>query len=159
MDFTRKDVYEALNILSSGVRETDRLGSSCKQILKQVLDDYFGLYERLKETSLWDVLEYEAKLETPIHILTLDNERLKKENNRLLRKLGLPKKYKTRKADVKEIRVGDLVYSRVLDSVGVVYLIPPEGESILASFVMKNSVSSFSCKPDELELVGRKDDM
>lgn len=95
MEHSRNDAYNALDALASNVRETDNYGMFCRDELKSLIDDYFSIVDHLKQTPLWDVLTYEDRLESPLRILTADNERLKKENNNLLRKLKQVEKYRT----------------------------------------------------------------
>lgn len=68
------------------------------KLLTELIGEHFSLIEHMKETSLFDVLEYEKKFAAtcvePMRILALDNERLKKEINKLRRKLGKIEKYK-----------------------------------------------------------------
>ena len=82
------DAYTALDVITCQIQDTDVLGTSCAEEVREVLDDYFALVNHLKNTPLWDVLTYEDRLESPIRILAEDNERLKEENNELLKKLG-----------------------------------------------------------------------
>lgn len=46
MEFNKEEVYNALDILTCQVQESDELGWCCKQELKNVLDDYFRLIEK-----------------------------------------------------------------------------------------------------------------
>ena len=68
------------------------------QIVESLIEKYFELMKHLKETSLHDVLEYEKRITNgtiePMKILVYDNERLKKEVNKLRRELGKTQKYK-----------------------------------------------------------------
>mgnify|MGYP003290486891 CR=1 FL=1 len=69
--------------------------SECFELL---IDEHFGMLEHMKETSLYDVYEYEEKFVEPMRIFAIENERLKKEVNDLRKQLGLVKKYKIRGA-------------------------------------------------------------
>ena len=68
------------------------------QIVEHLIEKHFELMQHLKETSLHDVLEYEKRITNgtlePMKILAYDNERLKKEVNKLRRELGKIEKYK-----------------------------------------------------------------
>ncbi len=68
------------------------------KLLTELIGEYFALIEHMKETSLFDVLEYEKKFAAtcvePMKILAWDNEKLKKDVNKLRRKLGKDEKYK-----------------------------------------------------------------
>lgn len=43
---TKEEVYNAFDILTCQVQESDELGWLCKQELKNALDDYFRLIEK-----------------------------------------------------------------------------------------------------------------
>lgn len=68
------------------------------QLMETLVDNYFGLVKHLRETSLYDVLEYEKRITNgtvePMKILAYENERLKKEINKLRRTLGKTEKYR-----------------------------------------------------------------
>lgn len=70
---------------------------SCKRV-ESLVEKHFELMRHLNETSLYDVLEYEKRITNgtiePMKILVYDNERLKKEVNKLRRELGKTQKYK-----------------------------------------------------------------
>lgn len=48
MKFNKEEVYNALDILTCQIQESDELGWCCKQELKNVLDDYFNRIESKK---------------------------------------------------------------------------------------------------------------
>ena len=153
------DAYTALDVITCQIQDTDTLRTSCAQEVREVLDDYFAIVKHLKNTPLWDVLEYEKKLESPISILALDNERLKNENNKLLKKLKQKEKYRlsTEEATEHEFHVGDFVRSKTMMANGVVYLVCPDG-TVCVSFALKSSAKTFSCKAGDLVLVKKGDD-
>lgn len=66
--------------------------------VESLVEKHFELMRHLNETSLYDVLEYEKRITNgtiePMKILVYDNERLKKEVNKLRRELGKTQKYK-----------------------------------------------------------------
>lgn len=66
--------------------------------IESLIHKHFSMIDHMKETSLWDVYEYENKVAKgvlePMRILAFDNERLKKEVNKLRKELGLIEKYK-----------------------------------------------------------------
>lgn len=68
------------------------------KLVEALIEEYFAMMRHLKETSLYDVLEYEERFVKtslePMRILEHDNERLKKEVNALRRELGKIEKYK-----------------------------------------------------------------
>ena len=160
MGYSRDEAFSAFDIITSTIHEDDRLAVDCKKIVKDVLEDYFNMEGRLKNTRLWDVLEYEHKLEAPISILTLDNERLKRENNKLLKKLKQEEKYRlsTEEVPEQEFHVGDFVRSKILRANGVVYFVGADGV-IGAIFSMKSSPKTFSCKADDLILIKRGEEL
>lgn len=67
-------------------------------LIESLINDHFAMIEHMKETSLYDVYMYEERFAKnsiePIRILAYDNERLKKEINKLRRQIGLSQKYK-----------------------------------------------------------------
>ena len=157
MERSQADVYMAFDVITCNIQETDNLGVSCKQEVRDALDDYFNLIARLKNTPLWDVLQYEKKLEAPISILTADNERLKKENNKLLGKLKKTQKYKVHETIDEKFRVGDLIYSKNLKTVGTIYR-PSCGGLIFADFDMRNGThKNYACEPSDVVLIERKE--
>lgn len=158
MEHSRNDAYNALDALASNVRETDNYGMFCRDELKSLIDDYFSIVDHLKQTPLWDILTYEDRLESPLRILTADNERLKKENNNLLRKLKLVEKYRTHGDNDELFLVGDLVYSKILKTTGIV-IRANRGDYIVADFDMRNGSSkSYACERNDLVLVERKEE-
>ena len=68
------------------------------KLLESLVKKHFALLGHLAETSLYDVLEYEKRFANsciePMRILAWDNEKLKKEVNKLRRELGKIEKYK-----------------------------------------------------------------
>lgn len=67
-------------------------------LIESLINEHCTLMKHLKETSLYDVLEYERRITNgtlePMRIIAYDNERLKKEVNKLRRQLGKIEKYK-----------------------------------------------------------------
>lgn len=72
--------------------------SDAEKLLKMLVKEHFSMIAHMKETSLYDVYEYEDRLAKnciePMRMLAFDNERLKKEVNKLRRQLGKIEKYK-----------------------------------------------------------------
>lgn len=66
--------------------------------VETVIKEYFKLMRHLEETSLFDILVYEERITRattePMSILVYENEKLKKEVNKLRQKLGKIEKYK-----------------------------------------------------------------
>ena len=158
MEHSRNDAYNALDALASNVRETDNYGMFCRDELKSLIDDYFSIVDHLKQTPLWDVLTYEDRLESPIRILAEDNERLKEENNELLKKLGKTEKYreqrrcKSRKP--RSFKVGDEVFSKILNSTGEVTRVDIEEKSACVKFKIGHGPERvFTCSFAELRKV------
>ena len=60
----------------------------------KVILEHFSMLEHMRETSLYDVFEYEKRLAGPLEIFAYENARLKKEVNQLRRELGKIEKYK-----------------------------------------------------------------
>lgn len=83
---------ECLDALSKVHKDTDSF-----QLIKDLIYDYFSIIEHMKETSLYDVYTYEerfTKINTTLtEMLIFDNEKLKKEVNKLRKQLGLNEKY------------------------------------------------------------------
>ena len=157
MEHSRNDAYNALDTLASSVRETDNYGMFCRDELKSLIDDYFSIVDHLKQTSLWDVLTYEDRLESPLRLLEADNERLKKENNNLLRKLKQVEKYRTHGDNDESLQVGDLVYSKILKTAGTV-LRADSDAYIIADFDMRNGSSKrYACRWNDIVLIERKE--
>ena len=158
MERTQADVYMAFDVITCNIQETDNLGVSCKQEVRDALDDYFNLIARLKNTPLWDVLQYEKKLEAPISILTADNERLREEINELLEKLGKTEKYREQRRcksrEPRSFNVGDKVFSKIIDSVGEVSSVNPNEKSAVVKFrVGHGPGKTFTCSFAELRKV------
>lgn len=147
------DAYTALDVITCQIQDTDTLCTSCAQEVREVLDDYFALVKHLKNTPLWDVLTYEDRLESPIRILAADNERLKKENNELLKKLGKSQKYKTsRKPMNRIITDGDVVFSKVLNSWGTVSRVNQSDNTAIVDFKIGHGPEKkYTCSLSELE--------
>ena len=78
--------------------QTAHCNPESAKMLETLVGEYFSLIEHMKETSLYDVLEYEKRFANsyiePMRIMAFDNERLKKEVNKLRRQLGKIEKYK-----------------------------------------------------------------
>ena len=158
MERSQADVYMAFDVITCNIQETDNLGVSCKQEVRDALDDYFNLIARLKNTPLWDVLQYEKKLEAPISILTADNERLREEINELLEKLGKTEKYREQRRcksrEPRSFNVGDKVFSKIIDSVGEVSSVNPNEKSAVVKFrVGHGPGKTFTCSFAELRKV------
>ena len=83
---------ECLDALSKVHKDTDSF-----QLIKDLIYDYFSIIDHMKETSLYDVYTYEerfTKINTTLtEMLIFDNEKLKKEVNKLIKQLGLNEKY------------------------------------------------------------------
>ena len=83
---------ECLDALSKVHKDTDSF-----QLIKDLIYDYFSIIDHMKETSLYDVYTYEerfTKINTTLtEMLIFDNEKLKKEVNKLRKRLGLKEKY------------------------------------------------------------------
>ena len=83
---------ECLDALSKVHKDTDSF-----QLIKDLIYDYFSIIDHMKETSLYDVYTYEerfTKINTTLtEMLVFDNEKLKKEVNKLRKQLGLNEKY------------------------------------------------------------------
>lgn len=158
MERSQADVYTAFDVITCNIQETDNLGVSCKQEVRDALDDYFNLIARLKNTPLWDVLQYEKKLEAPISILTADNERLREEVNELLEKLGKTEKYREQRRcksrAPRSFNVGDKVFSKIIDSVGEISSVNPNEKSAVVKFrVGHGPWKTFTCSFAELRKV------
>lgn len=158
MERSQADVYMAFDVITCNIQETDNLGVSCKQEVRDALDDYFNLIARLKNTPLWDVLQYEKKLEAPISILTADNERLREEVNELLEKLGKTEKYREQRRcksrEPRSFNVGDKVFSKIIDSVGEILSVNPNEKSAVVKFrVGHGPGKTFTCSFAELRKV------
>ena len=59
------------------------------QMIESLIKNHFAMIEHMKKTSLYDIFEYEKRLVEPMEILVYDNEKLKKEVNKLRQQLGL----------------------------------------------------------------------
>lgn len=152
------DAYTALDVITCQIQDTDTLGTSCAQEVREVLDDYFALVKHLKNTPLWDVLTYEDRLESPIRILAADNERLREETNELLEKLGKTEKYREQRRcksrEPRSFNVGDKVFSKILNATGEVTRVDIEEKSACVKFKIGHSSGKmFTCSFAELRKV------
>lgn len=90
MSLTEKQYIEALE----KAHEDPESFSAVQGLIRK----HFSMIEHMRETSLYDVYEYEKRIEKalidPWKMLAFDNERLKKEVNSLRRELGKIDKYK-----------------------------------------------------------------
>ena len=70
-----------------------------KEIVENIIDEYFRTMEHMKETSLYDVYMYETNLvkgvTIPMKILANENSKLKEEVNQLRKKLKMSEKYES----------------------------------------------------------------
>jgi regulator of replication initiation timing len=64
------------------------------RLIESLIDEHFTMIEHMKRTRLFDVYVYEKQLAQPLEILVYDNEKLKKEVNKLRQQLGKIQKYK-----------------------------------------------------------------
>lgn len=68
------------------------------KMIETLVDEYFDIIHHMKETSLYEVFEYESKITKaiiePMRIFATENEELKKEVNKLRMKLKKTEKYK-----------------------------------------------------------------
>ena len=90
MSLTEKQYIEALE----KAHEDPESFSAVRELIRK----HFSMIDHMKETSLYDVYEYEKRIEKalfdPCRMMAFDNERLKKEVNSLRRELGKIDKYK-----------------------------------------------------------------
>lgn len=67
-------------------------------LVESLIEKHFAMIEHMKKTSLYDVYQYEERVTRntvePMRVLAYDNQRLKKEVNKLRKQLGLIEKYK-----------------------------------------------------------------
>ena len=72
--------------------------SASVKLLESLIKTHFKMIEHMKETSLWDIYEYENRVANgalePMRYLAFENEQMKKEINKLRKKLGMCEKYK-----------------------------------------------------------------
>jgi hypothetical protein len=72
--------------------------SVSRKIIENLINRHLKMIEHMKETSLWDVYEYENRIASgalePMQFLAFENNQMKKEINKLRKKLGLCEKYK-----------------------------------------------------------------
>ena len=73
------------------------------KIIETLISEHLAILNHMKHTSLWDVYCYEKNLTkattSSMEILMYDNEKLKKEVNKLRRQLGLIEKYRRKKTN------------------------------------------------------------
>lgn len=67
------------------------------KMIESFIEGHFAMVRHLKETTLYDIFEYEKRLEQPLEIFAHENIALKKEVNDLRKKLGMGAKYRTDK--------------------------------------------------------------
>lgn len=76
---------------------------NARKTIEDLIDDHLYMLNHMKKTSLWQVYQYEEQLTkyaaNAIDILMYDNEKLKKEVNRLRKQLGMIEKYKVKEED------------------------------------------------------------
>lgn len=69
-----------------------------RKIIENLISKHLKMIEHMKTTSLWDVYEYENRVASaaldPMQYLTFENERMKKEINKLRKQLGMCEKYR-----------------------------------------------------------------
>lgn len=72
--------------------------SASVKLLESLVKRHFRMIQHMKETSLWDIYEYENRVASsalePMQYLAFENERMKKEINKLRKQLGMCEKYK-----------------------------------------------------------------
>lgn len=72
-----------------------------KEVIENIINEYFHMIQHMKKTSLYDVYMYESNVTkgvtVPMQILADENNKLKKEVNQLRKKLKMGEKYKERK--------------------------------------------------------------
>ena len=87
---TEKEYLEAVKLVPYD-------SASCK-LLESLIKDHFRMIRHMQETSLWDIYEYENRVAAgalePMQFLAFENEQMKKEINKLRRKLGMCEKYR-----------------------------------------------------------------
>ena len=64
------------------------------KMIESLIKEHFAMIRHMKETSLYDIFQYEKRLEQPMEIFAYENITLKKEVNKLRQQFGLGKKYK-----------------------------------------------------------------
>lgn len=64
------------------------------KIIERLITNHISTINHMKKTSLWDIFEYERGLVEPMRIFAIENNDLKKEVNKLRKKLGMIEKYK-----------------------------------------------------------------
>ena len=94
-----EEIWTAFDVLSSRIADSDEIGQKRLRQIKIALTEYFEMIRHLKKTPLWDIFEYEKKLEQPLDLLVYENNHLKEEINKLHKKLGIKEKYKTNPYD------------------------------------------------------------
>ena len=89
-DLKRDDYLEALTRVHEDKEDYEKIES--------LINMHFDMIRHLKETSLYDILEYENRLTKtftePFKLVSDQNNELKKEINDLRKNKGLVKKYK-----------------------------------------------------------------
>ena len=89
-EYTRDELHLAL---AKAYRDPEAY-----EMLTSLIDQHVTMVSHMKHTSLWDVMTYEENLtnvlKSPMEILVYDNEKLKKEVNKLRKQLGMIEKYK-----------------------------------------------------------------
>lgn len=72
--------------------------SASVKLLESLVKDHFKMIEHMKETSLWDVYEYESRVTNyaiePMRYLAFENQQMKKEINKLRKQIGMCEKYR-----------------------------------------------------------------
>ena len=67
-------------------------------LIESLIEKHFAMIEHMKKTSLYDVYQYEDRIARntlePMRLMAHDNDRLKKEVNKLRKQLGMIEKYK-----------------------------------------------------------------
>ena len=58
------------------------------KLVESLIKEHFAMIRHMKESSLYDVFEYEKRLVEPMEILIYDNEKLKKEVNDLRKQMS-----------------------------------------------------------------------
>ena len=69
-----------------------------RKIIVGLIDKHFRMIRHMKETSLWDIYEYENRVASsalePMQYLAFENNQMKKEINKLRKQLGMIEKYR-----------------------------------------------------------------
>lgn len=92
---TEKDYLDAIRLAP--------YDSTSVKLLESLVTRHFKMIQHMKETSLWDIYEYENRVASgalePMQFLAFENEQMKKEINKLRKQLGMCEKYKIIKED------------------------------------------------------------